>query len=363
MAPAIAHRLLVQKSGGVRYSVHERVPLDTEPSQELVVKNGFYDEQFTFTLADRVYSGPDRLQSNDLDAENLLEVREHEMPKTVQKLTEENLLANSLMHRVENATLGHGANRLDSSGNEVSHELLDRASTGARPSPSLTSESSFGTWMPMEEGLTMKASSPEFGFTRSCPSKTMPSITISPQGTPSSSIETLLSRQTSSTSIPETALSPGTSAVSMNHCNDAVTCYMDPHSRHTRCRKQFVQSGSTIIDGRCVCLKLFVKPSSAKPRSKDLCFRSPHAGLKLELRADYVQDDCQDVTVPDLGCMDVIFSVEGDKGGAVQHVEHAHVFDRSTSPVCACPLVFDPPAPEKTWIVRVRLTPASDSLA
>jgi hypothetical protein len=76
----------------------------------------------------------------------------------------------------------------------------------------------------------------------------------------------------------------------------------------------------------------------------------------MELRADYAEPDAS--LEDELGCMDVIFSVEAER---LQEVHHSHVFCRSKSPLCTCPVVFDPPAAGMTWIVRVLLIPAHDT--
>lgn len=121
-----------------------------------------------------------------------------------------------------------------------------------------------------------------------------------------------------------------------------------------------MHADSVIVDGQRVSAKLFIVPSSSKPRSKELCFRSPNAGLKLELRADYDrgQADLHD----ELGGMDISFSVaESAEAEPVQQVQHMHVFCRSISPMCTCPVVFDPPAANATWVVRVKFSKALDS--
>jgi len=137
----------------------------------------------------------------------------------------------------------------------------------------------------------------------------------------------------------------------------SVVCYMEPHSRHTRCRRQFVQSGSVVVNGQRVPLKLFVSPCPNRQMSKNLCFRSPKARLKLELRVDYDHLNGEPLG-EGLGRIDIIFSVEGE---TLQQVKHIHDFAKA--PLCTCPVIFDPPPANTTWVVQSQLTPVTGSVS
>merc|ERR1712139_616188 len=128
---------------------------------------------------------------------------------------------------------------------------------------------------------------------------------------------------------------------------------MNVRDRHNRCRKRFAQNGTVLIHERKGSVKLYVYPCAMKQRSKDLCFRSPNAGLKLELRACYA-----DGQEEELGDMDIVFSVEAN---TFQEVFHTHDFS-SDSPLCTCPVILSPQDEKTNWVVRVRLIPAQSNL-
>jgi hypothetical protein len=129
---------------------------------------------------------------------------------------------------------------------------------------------------------------------------------------------------------------------------------MNVRDRHNRCRKRFVQNGTVLIHERKVSVKLYVYPCAMKQRSKDLCFRSPNAGLKLELRACYADGKEEE----ELGDADIVFSVEAD---TFQEVFHTHDFS-SDSPLCTCPVILSPQDDKTNWVVRVRLISAQSTL-
>lgn len=130
---------------------------------------------------------------------------------------------------------------------------------------------------------------------------------------------------------------------------------MTVRDRHNRCRKRFVVNSTVLINERKVSVQLHVYPCALKPRSRDLCFRSPNAGLKLELRARYADADVQE----ELGSMDIVFSVEAD---TYQEVCHTHDFCSSSSPLCTCPVILNPPDEKANWVVRVKLMSSQSSL-
>lgn len=318
----------VEEKNGVRCTMHQSRACDTEPTYEPIVRNEFYDEQAVFTWATRVISGPDRLQSGTLDdaatgpSPSYGSVVEVQDATGVRAITEENI------HRLSCAS---------------PEQLSDYISTGPRPSPrpSTSSDSSFGTWMPMDEvpPSLQGGCSPESLCKMPFLSRTSSTMSCA---------DTLPSPATSVTTAQLTPTSPNTSS-------DTVTCYMHPHDRHGRCRKRFVHSDSIVVRDRRVVVKLFIVPGSTKPRAKELCFRSPNAGLKLELRASYAEASHE--IEEDLGSMSITFSVEGD---TVQEAHHSHFFSLDQSPLCACPFIFNPPAANMAWIVRVKLTPGDD---
>lgn len=140
-----------------------------------------------------------------------------------------------------------------------------------------------------------------------------------------------------------------------------ILCHMEPHSRASRCRKQFVQSSSVIICGQSAPVKLFVSPCPTKPMSRNLCFRSPKARLKLELRVDFEQRGGKQLD-DEIGCIDIIFTVDSIslKEGVCQQVMHKHNFGKT--PSCTCPVIFDPPPADTTWVVQAQLTPVDDGV-
>lgn len=130
---------------------------------------------------------------------------------------------------------------------------------------------------------------------------------------------------------------------------------MTVRDRHNRFRKRLVQNATVIIDDRKVSVKLHIHPVALKQRCKDICFRSPNAGLKVELRAQYADADAKD----ELGRMDIAFSVEAD---TLQEAYQSHDFSSSTSPLCTCPVIFTPPEANLNWTVRVKLMPSQSGI-
>jgi hypothetical protein len=78
----------------------------------------------------------------------------------------------------------------------------------------------------------------------------------------------------------------------------------------------------------------------------------------MEVRADFAERGIE-VDDDELGAMNITFSVEAESH---QMVSHLHVFSRAKAPLAICPVVFDPPALERTWIVRVQLTPVETEI-
>jgi hypothetical protein len=152
---------------------------------------------------------------------------------------------------------------------------------------------------------------------------------------------------------PALSATPILTPSSSDNCTDTLTCHMNVRDRHNRCRKRFVQNSTLMVHERKILAKLHVYPCAMKQRSKDLCFRSPNAGLKLELRARYADGEEEE-----LGNMDIVFSVEAD---SFQEVFHTHSFS-SDSPLCTCPVIFDPQDEKTNWVVRVKLIPAQSNL-
>jgi hypothetical protein len=142
--------------------------------------------------------------------------------------------------------------------------------------------------------------------------------------------------------------------VAASASSDTVTWSLSSHERYQhRCR--IVKSGSVMINGQCVHLKLHINPGTDARSSKQLNFRSPKAGLQMEIRitgVDCAQEDWS------LGCMDIIFSVASEGGHQLQEVSK-HSFSHSSA-TCECPKVFLPPSADikETWIASVQLVPA-----
>lgn len=343
----------------MRVSVHQSRDLDSAPAlnRVFVQKNTFIDQCPVFTWLDRVKSGPDRIESTDFATEerSLCEqgARDNELTNgpTPDLVREPE---GSPFSSVFSCAVPSMQPALNMKGpaftsrlilplpNCCMHEeLLDQASTNPRPSPrsSTPSESSLGTWIPLEDGAASSAQM----------NSSLLSLPISEFSAQSSS-----SPESMCTS-PALSATPILTPSSSDNCTDTLTCHMTVRDRHNRCRKRFVQNSTVLIHERKVSVKLHVYPCAIKQRSRDLCFRSPNAGLKLELRAHYADAGAEE----QLGSMDMVFSVEAD---TFQEVCHTHDFCSSSSPLCTCPVIFNPPDEKANWVVRVKLMPSQSSL-